>query len=621
MQLADYLPIVRRRLASVLVVTALVVVAAVVMTSFQTPVYASKGRLVVAKPGSIFGTSAAGANEDFVQTEIQILQGQSVQSLVQEKLGRVGKISAVQVGTTSVVELSAKAESPRRAADTVNAYMEGYLTFRRQQATEGLLGTTGQIQAAIDELQKEIDSLTAEMRSIPCPATGDCPARTALEQDRNGRVTQQAPLRQKLAEINIDASAASAGAVITPATPQDDPVSPNPLFNGAVGLILGGLAGVAVAILFERLDDSVDDLEDVARAAPDTVVLATVPEREGDRDGPAVHDPFQNPQAEAYQILRASIRLLAVDKSPGSIQVTSASTSEGKTTTAANLGLALSRSGERVVLVDCHLRWPGLHDCFGVGNQVGLTSVLAGQATLKEALQNVSDDRRLWLLPAGPRPPNPSDLLASARASEVLSMLQSVGTVIVDCPPLLATSDAAILSAKVDATLLVVRARMSSRKMVSRALETLRQIRAPLLGVVVHGMSGDMDGDGYRGRRRTGPSPVHFDELDEELEIESGDGLPGASVGRTDGEGSTGFSGAEPEAGPDITTGAAAREALTAGQDGGTGERGRRAKSRDGQPGRLHSRFRTSARGMKTGRRARPGKDIAPKRQGWDTGR
>lgn len=496
MRPADYLPIIRRRIVVVVAVTVVTVASAVALASVAKPVYASKGRLLVAKPASVFASGDnATTDPDFVQTEIQILQSEAVRNLVREALGTASDVSAVQVGTTSVVEVSALAMSPKRAADTVNAYMDSYLNFHRQEATAALLGTTQSLQLAIDDIQKQIDALTAQRNSIPCPPTGECPARSVVEQDRNARVSEQVPLREKLAELNIDASTARAGSVVTPAAVRPDPVSPQPLRNGAAALVLGGLLGVAIATLIERLDDSLDTIDDIERAAPGVVVLATIPStavrRKRDRldDGASLSVPA-SPQGEGYQALRTSIRLLTVGRPLRSIQVTSAAASEGKTATAANLGLVLARAGERVFVIDCDLWEPRLHTCFGVSNDVGLTSVLAGEATLEKALQRVTNDERLSLLSAGPPPPNPSDFLASARASQLLSRLQTLGTLVLDCPPLVRTSDWAILSAEVDGTILVVRPGVSSRKKVARAVAVLRQTGAPLLGMVVHGLSG-----------------------------------------------------------------------------------------------------------------------------------
>ena len=503
MQVWDYLGVVRRNLLIVVGVTVLVTASALALTLLQDPTYTSKGRLQVQQGGSIFATQEKVTSSDFVQTEIQFLKSDGVRDLVRDELGAAPEVEAVQVGTTSVVEVSAQDRTAARAKRTADAYMQAYLTYRRQAAVDVIAATRREVQIAIEDLQRQIDALSTQLRTVNCPPTGACPERTAVEQDRDARVQEQVPFRQKQSQLNIDASSAFVGSIVVPANLPSGPTSPNPLRNGVAALVLGAMIGVGLALLHELRNDSVRDTEDLERSTPDTTVLAVIPHG-GEPRAPAtskvvtISEPA-SPTAEAYRSLRTSIRFLAVDREVRSIQVTSAGDSEGKTTTTANLGVVLARAGELVIMVDCDLRRPGLHELFGVSNDVGLTSILLGEANVTDVLHPVTEDRRLWLLPAGPRPPNPSDLLSSARASELLIKLQhQASMVVIDCPPVLTVSDAAVVSEKVDGTILVVRGAVSSRKKVARALGFLRQIGAPVLGTVLHASAGDRAAkDGY----------------------------------------------------------------------------------------------------------------------------
>jgi non-specific protein-tyrosine kinase len=168
------------------------------------------------------------------------------------------------------------------------------------------------------------------------------------------------------------------------------------------------------------------------------------------------------------------------------IEVTSPRSREGKTETVANLAVLAARSGQRVVVVDCDLRFPRVHDYFGLSNEVGFTSVVHGEP-LSGALQRVPGVERLYVLSSGPIPSNPSELLASERCHEVLSSLQADDTlVIVDTPPLLVVTDAAALAPSAGGILVVAAARVTRRKQVRQALEVLRQISAPVLGLVLY---------------------------------------------------------------------------------------------------------------------------------------
>jgi tyrosine-protein kinase len=249
--------------------------------------------------------------------------------------------------------------------------------------------------------------------------------------------------------------------------------------------------GVGLALVFETLDDSIKGKDDLERAAAGLPVMGMIPSVPGwkDRTVPRVVTLTEpsSPSAEAYRTLRTSIRFITVERRLRVIQITSPSASEGKTTTTANLGVALARAGGRVIIVSCDLRRPRVHEFFGLSNQVGFTSVLLGEAPLRTALQRVSNDDRLWVLPSGPRPPNPSELLSSARASDILLSLQEqADTILVDCPPVLPVTDSAVLASRVDGTLLVATAGTSTRKQVARAVEMLRQVNAPLVGTVLN---------------------------------------------------------------------------------------------------------------------------------------
>jgi capsular exopolysaccharide synthesis family protein len=152
-----------------------------------------------------------------------------------------------------------------------------------------------------------------------------------------------------------------------------------------------------------------------------------------------------------------------------------------------NIAVAFARAGRPVVMLDCDLRRPGLHELFGLPNDVGFTNVMIGEVALDQALQPVPGVDRLFLLPSGPVPPNPSELLSSKRFTDVLDMLTAEGAlVVIDSPPLLPVTDAAVLAASVDVVVLVAAAEFTTRKQIKRALDLLRRVDAPLVGTVLN---------------------------------------------------------------------------------------------------------------------------------------
>jgi capsular exopolysaccharide synthesis family protein len=174
----------------------------------------------------------------------------------------------------------------------------------------------------------------------------------------------------------------------------------------------------------------------------------------------------------------------------GTLQITSPSAGDGKTTTLTNLGVALATAGQRVILVDCDLRRPRLHQFFGLSNETGFTSLLVGDMPISAVLQQAPGVRRLRVLPSGPLPPNPSELLSSERTAEVFAALRAeADIVLIDSPPVLPVTDALVLFRQADAAIMVFSARKTTRKQASTALQMAHQVDAPLVGAVLNGVS------------------------------------------------------------------------------------------------------------------------------------
>jgi receptor protein-tyrosine kinase len=289
------------------------------------------------------------------------------------------------------------------------------------------------------------------------------------------------------------------------------PVSPKPLRNGLLGLVAGLIFGTAVAFVSDYVDDSIKTKEDVERAVPGLPVLGMIPTVPGWRNVSdtrlvSLAEP-QSPAAEAYRITRTAIQFLALDRPLRVLQVTSPRASEGKTTTMANLAVALARAGQSVLLASCDLRRPRIHAFFGLPNDIGFTSVLLGETTLTAALQQVPGEPRLHLLASGPIPPDPAEFLSSPRASAVLTSLhEHADIVLVDSPPVLPVTDAAVLSGVVDGTLVVAMAGSTARPQLARTVEMLRQVNAPLLGVILNATAAE-DVYAYRYEYRENAEP------------------------------------------------------------------------------------------------------------------
>lgn len=267
------------------------------------------------------------------------------------------------------------------------------------------------------------------------------------------------------------------------------PVEPRPVRNLIIAVAVGFLLGLIVAFLREYFDDTLRSKEDLDLASGGVPVLALIPSVPNWRDRTKpVLESVSHPHSavsEAYRTLRTSLAFAAVSRRIGIIQVTSSTSGEGKTTTAANLAVTLANAGKRVVLVDCDLRRPRVHDFFGLSNKIGFASVLLGEVTVVDALQPAPGVSGLNILPSGPPPPNPAELLSTKAARQVLDTMAEVADyVVVDSPPLLPVTDSVALVGYADATILLVTARSTTRRSLHRSLELMEQIDAPLEGIL-----------------------------------------------------------------------------------------------------------------------------------------
>lgn len=204
----------------------------------------------------------------------------------------------------------------------------------------------------------------------------------------------------------------------------------------------------------------------------------------------------RSPVSEAYRTLRTNLEFSSLDRPIKTMVVTSAGPEEGKSTTLANLAVAMAQAGKRVILVDCDLRRPSQHQIFGVRNGRGLTTMMVDEEAMKNPpLQEIKIDGAegsLHLLPSGPLPPNPAELLASRRMGEIIKALAERSDIVLfDAPPIIAVTDAALLSSKVDAVLLVINAGGTKREHAQSAKTLLEKVNARLVGVVLNNVRFD----------------------------------------------------------------------------------------------------------------------------------
>lgn len=274
--------------------------------------------------------------------------------------------------------------------------------------------------------------------------------------------------------------------ITDPAVPPGQPQSPDVLLVLAVAAFLGLALGVAAALVRNALDNTVKTPAHAVEATQATTVGAVPFDPDRPKQPVVSFGTGHSASAESYRQVRTNLQFLDVDNPPRVLVVTSAMPGEGKTTTAVNLAHVLAEAGHRVGLVEGDLRRPRVARYLGLVEKVGITDVLAGRAQLEDVVQQTGSER-VDVIASGPHPPNPSELLGSTQMRTLLQeMRRRYDYVVVDAPPLLPVTDAAVVSTVADGAIVVARYRRTRREQLARATDNLRAVDARVLGTIMN---------------------------------------------------------------------------------------------------------------------------------------
>jgi capsular exopolysaccharide synthesis family protein len=520
LELRDYLRVLRRHkwLMAITVVVCLSVALGVSLS--KAPVYATTTQVILERRlvDRLFVPTEQQSDESSNRkraNEIQVMSSPEVRAKVQELLGREPEqVTFTALTGTDVVLVGVRGSDPRKIAKTANAFAETYIAFRTEQTVNELNQAGEQIQARIAEVDTRIATLDQSLIAAPPPPAVFVNGRNVTptdprEAERAQLVSQRDSFARSFDQMRVGVSVAqqTGARILSEARVPADPVNQDPVRNVGAGLALGIVLAIALAFLREYLDDSVKTKEDLEAATGLTVVgIVPVISDWKKRDNTPLISMAQprSPAAEAYRSVRTSVEFLSLDQPMGTVQVTSALASEGKTSTLANLAVTFARAGQRVIVLCCDLRRPRVHEFFGLSNRVGFTSVLLGDTPLAQAIQPADPELPIGLVASGPLPPNPAELLASKRAVDVIEDLdRRCDLLLIDSPPVLPVTDALVISGLVDGVLLVANAGSSTRRGTKRAAELLRQVEAPLIGSILNGVGSKLDyGFSYGGDNR-----------------------------------------------------------------------------------------------------------------------
>lgn len=319
---------------------------------------------------------------------------------------------------------------------------------------------------------------------ITIAATDNSPARAAAIAQAIGESLVQAV--ETLEKPRTGGESPVRLSVVTPAAAPTVPSAPNTKLILILGLLLGLIAGAVTAMLRALLDTKVRGEDDLRRVTEAPVLGGIAYDSEASVRPLLSEIPMHSPRAESFRQLRTNLQFANVSGTAKSVLVTSSLPGEGKSTTATNLAIALAQGGQSVCLIDADLRRPMVNEYLGLERNAGLTTALIGAAHVNDLLQPWGEDD-LFVLASGPIPPNPSELLGSAQMSDLLDRLEEAfDVVIIDAPPLLPVTDAAVLAQRVGGVIVVAGIQKVKRQDLERSLTALSMVGVQVLGLVLN---------------------------------------------------------------------------------------------------------------------------------------
>lgn len=432
MDLRDYLDILRARWKLITVTTLLGVMAAAVASMLATPLYQScTVRFVSASDGQAsLGNAYTGS------------------------LFTQGRVKSYLDAVTSTPVMQAVVEDLNVAL------------------------TPGQVAAKVD-VNNPLDTVNLEI----C-ATDANPEQA--QRIATATATQFANFVQSIELPNDDGTTLIQITELESASLPTTPVSPRTKINIALGFLVGLAIGVGAAVLLETLDTRIKSIETLTKYF-DQPLLGVIGFDPDAAKHPLIRrDAASSKRAESFRQVRTNLQFVDIDHRPRSIVVTSAIPREGKSTTAINLSLTIAQTGQPVFLIEGDLRRPKVAEYLGIEGGAGLTDVLVGRATLDEVMQPWGTTGNMWVLPAGPLPPNPSELLGSQSMADLLHHLEKRATIIIDAPPLLPVTDAAVLSQLAGGAILVIATGKTRREQLRTAESSIESVGGKILGLVLN---------------------------------------------------------------------------------------------------------------------------------------
>ena len=484
--------------------TLIAAASAFLATRQQPLIYQTRTTMMVgnafANPSSYYDSYLT---QQFATTYADIVQRDNIRQATMAALGLefLPGYAAKALPNSQLVEISVTDTDPARAQAVANelvnqlAKLSTAGTSRDNQQRQAFINAQlNELETKIQETQDQITEKQTELANLFSARQID-----DTQNQIGGLQNKLATLQANYAALlsNTAQGAVNTVNVLEAATLPTAPIGPNKRATVLLAAVIGFVLAAGAAYLLEYLDDTVR-YPQLLQKTLGVPVLAAVPEITPDllKQTPGLAIDGRSSAGQAYRILRTNLQFAGVDHKLRILLVTSPNPAEGKTQTAASLAAFLAEAEQRVVLVDADLHRPRQHQIFGLANNMGLTTALLARDTELEPLLRDTPVPRLQVLTSGPLPPDPAPLLGSRRMGALLNELSlRADIVVLDLPPMHAVADATILVPYVDGVILVAEAGRTRIGALRRAVESLRQVNAPLLGIVLNRVS--ERGQGY----------------------------------------------------------------------------------------------------------------------------
>ena len=505
MELRKYINIIWRRKITIFLTLLVTLVGVAIGTKRATPVYQTSTtlRIAVSASGSIDYSDYMYADR-LMNTYVNIATSRPVVEEVMKQLGlsQAPVIHAEIIPNTEFIKITVEHPSPSTAAKVANTLADVLIAQSNKlfigggkSLTEVLQEQMALVQDDLDKTQKEYEILLAR---TPAPESIDV-TRQLLELKQSNYASLLQQYEQARSREGIQANMIT---VFETATIPEVPARPRVLLNMVLGLIVGLIGGLGLALIFENFDTTLYEIEQI-ETATQLPALAKIP-KANKRQISAFQDGF-SPFAESFRNMATYLQVTNHQHSKKVLLLISAEKQQGKSMIAFHLACSLAELGTNVVVVDCDTRRPTLQSLFHLTNQVGLKDVLEQRASLKDALQQSSFEG-VQVLTSGSQLAHPSQMLSSAQMNKLIKSLdEQFDYVLLDSPPILAVADVAALAPAADALILVVRQAHAQKEAVQAASNFLARQNGKFTFLVVNQVKTAGHYSYYKHKGKTGP--------------------------------------------------------------------------------------------------------------------